>query len=412
MGSGSGYAVARRKLLDGGNILTIIYPSTWQYDTNVSYICRFINAGNDNNQTFREMFYVEGNGPLGSKSFEDFLTGWHLSKTLMGWVKVGSERIIEVAGSQGVWQEWTFRNDTKQDITAFQVLFCACGRKFEAHFRCLASGKEQWQPVFEYLLNGLAISKVSTLVQTPSAPAPALPVPKPPQMTETHDWDKETQDYQSKNRPVIQHGAIEGGAWIVKSGGQSDLLRGLTVYILKPVVDTELITSELKQLREECAKTVKMQNELADDYSNDSDLQEYVPVARAGAKAAKIDGEVTDSMLSKSSTVKINQLHKLKHQLYKINYATNTKAIQLLGIQNFSFLWESIVGKFLASKGVSGIDGNYSIPNVTSGEYILYACASSEAYYVEWFFPVSIVGGQTTKVDLFNDNATFILNAK
>ena len=46
------------------------------------------------------------------------------------------------------------------------------------------------------------------------------------------------EERQRQERLATMRGSVAGGAWLIKGGGQSELLRGLTIYVLPTVLDS------------------------------------------------------------------------------------------------------------------------------------------------------------------------------
>lgn len=182
-------------------------------------------------------------------------------------------------------------------------------------------------------------------------------------------------------------GSVEGGAWVIKGGGQSDVLRGLTVYIMNADIDSTSIEAPLRKL---CV-----------------DMRELIPPPLAKQNFAKECGEKIDNILTSKSRPDLRTLYELVRTVQK-NAISDTEFFLVL--LEHDAIWPSILGSALLHKGQTGIDGKYTIPDIMPGEYFLYAQASSSFYFVEWFLPVKVTSGQPTKIDLFNENTALTIN--
>jgi len=198
-----------------------------------------------------------------------------------------------------------------------------------------------------------------------------------------------------KPRKARVPGSVEGGAWVIKGGGQSDVLRGLTVYILPAAINTQAIAPQLEELREDCEKHEEEHAETAKKWEKDEECREK-------QKMMRTIGDAVKNMLASTQEVK-------SKEIYDFIRADNLSSMfPDLGVSQDE-IWPKTVAATAIASGTTGIDGKYSVSNLAEGDYILYAQAAAATYIIEWCVPVTVKAGQITKIDLFNDNAALAL---
>jgi hypothetical protein len=224
-------------------------------------------------------------------------------------------------------------------------------------------------------------------------------------------------DTQPSSPPFEQariDGVVEGGAWVIRKGGQSDLLRGLTVYVMNVDVDCFRIKATLRDLRDEYSTKESNSISTIRDYSNPYrtngvDMRSYVPKYQARYDTAKTYGKILDNILAVESSVDLKTLYGLARTIMGDPSQIDDIVYIFIDVK-YDKHWNPILKAGMLKMGQTGIDGKFRIPDVAPGEYFLYAKSYSELYFIEWLLPITVTSGQSTKIDLFNDNAILTLN--
>lgn len=142
---------------------------------------------------------------------------------------------------------------------------------------------------------------------------------------------------------------ISGGAWVVRAGGQSDLLRGFEIVLCKTGAELEL------------KKAI-----------ND------------GGKEKKVD---KNHPLSGDS-------------LYEGYYRLDIKQMR------------QTIAPYVIKKTNTDIEGKYSLTEIPEGSYFLFAGFKSEFSVAYWLIPVSADKGKDVHIDLYNVNMEEMYNRK
>jgi len=168
---------------------------------------------------------------------------------------------------------------------------------------------------------------------------------------------------------------LRGGAWVVKGGGQSDILRGLNIYVLK----RNVLKADL--------------NEVLSDIQNDDNF-------------SSMGGDIRD-LPSKPDNTEVN-LEQL-HTAIRFADLGESDSQKMLRIE-LDFTWPRIVKKALVAEATTSIDGKYEIRGLKGGHYLIYAREITRFSAIEWLIPLDIEStGDITK-DFYNGTAVAILN--
>ena len=184
-------------------------------------------------------------------------------------------------------------------------------------------------------------------------------------------------------------GTLSGVAWIVRNGGTSDVQRSLHVLIVRPVVN-----------RESLAAILRGQAAYEQEQS-----QEAIKSAKRFESSPDIKKEYLDKANehSRQSKTTIALIRSLPLQM-KMDDARDFSK-KNAPMMSFAGCPESAI----VAQGKTDIDGKYSIPNIRTGDYYLYAHINTNVLSAEWLLPIH-VEGDAQKIDLDNDNASKITN--
>jgi protocatechuate 3,4-dioxygenase beta subunit len=62
------------------------------------------------------------------------------------------------------------------------------------------------------------------------------------------------------------------------------------------------------------------------------------------------------------------------------------------------------------AKATTGIEGKYTFQGVAPGEYVVYAQHKTNFFAVDWCIEVRVQAGYMVRLDLFNENASRLVN--
>jgi DNA-directed RNA polymerase subunit RPC12/RpoP len=212
------------------------------------------------------------------------------------------------------------------------------------------------------------------------------------------------------SRPSRVKAKVKGGAWVTKKTGNSEVLRGLKVYLLKAsanngqlltLLNTHLVDEE-KALTDARNK-VKWNEQYDTEHPDAKDNEGIQAGNKRDAALAKLIEALVSSRQNEIKTASQEpptQAIDLK-ELYKQIPESPSVAV--------ASLWGSIAAEQLTDDTHTGIDGTYEM-TVTGDSFYLYAHYDTEYSVIEWFMPVKATEDGEIKIDLQNSNAAFIRN--
>jgi len=170
--------------------------------------------------------------------------------------------------------------------------------------------------------------------------------------------------------------SLAGGAWVIKGGGQSDILRGLSIYVLR----SEVARREL----DDAVSVMKRQPDF-DQFGGDAtDLHARPPDDRVrlawlfrGVRHRKQDDDSGGA-----------RIRRIEHDR----------------------VWPVIAASAVAAEAETNIDGKYKIPELKGGKYLVYALHQTSFSLIEWLVPLEITQPGEVTLDLYNKNAETIIN--
>jgi len=173
-----------------------------------------------------------------------------------------------------------------------------------------------------------------------------------------------------KAKMALVKGELKGGAWITKKVGNSDIVRGMDVVLVRREIKRALIDKWLERFKQERS-------------TNDVVWTRLGPIRRA-----EPEDEVDVEPLLVNARWRDQPMRELSEDM----------------------LWPAIVVLGMEAHTITDIDGKYEFRNVTGGDYYLFASYSTEYSYIDWLVPVSIRDPEALKIDLYNGTARHIKN--
>jgi GYF domain 2 len=204
---------------------------------------------------------------------------------------------------------------------------------------------------------------------------------------------------------------ISGGAWTVKGGGSSDLLRGMKVYLLKPECSSASVktyflhsSDAAKQSSAFWRKAAKENRERPDEFG----------IFKKSADGYDADAEALDKYAGKvvADTKLIPERMELTDAYSLMRTITDSEPT------NSKFATVRPIGDGLADvlrecaekTTQVNIEGKFSFEGIPGGRHFLYAYWSTEFSSIEWLIPLTVADSAAISQDLFNDTARIIWN--
>lgn len=241
------------------------------------------------------------------------------------------------------------------------------------------------------------------VVNQPSPPRP-LPVPVVTQPPQPRSQPEIVQPPPSP-KPAIAKGKIFGAAWVNRKSGESIILRGNSVYILR---DSIAMASLVPAMQDRIAgwngEALKWY-ELAKRWMENIQYLKSLP--KEAADAEKHASDCVDS--AKKCEATAAQLSAwCKNPQPRI--ADTLEAFRFLSKSSSSHYDFPVMPEMIVLSAKTGVDGKYLIADIPAGNYYVYCVFSNNQSNVEWMIPVTVNAGSNGQIDLFNENAETIDN--
>jgi cell division septum initiation protein DivIVA len=194
--------------------------------------------------------------------------------------------------------------------------------------------------------------------------------------------------------------AVSGAAYVVREGGQSDILRGLHVTVIQGTVPAEFLQKALMTVVQ------NYKSEAADKRKQAAELRKPVPNSGAlGPGATKLLRETWDEE-AKGSDEKAKELEG-KAQTYSQILAKVTGPVDCataLKLLDETLYCGPVIGELVDSIKIAttttGVEGTYKFTDAPTGAYVFARFVTRDAILM-WAVPVQGGGAK----DLFNDTA-------
>jgi hypothetical protein len=181
---------------------------------------------------------------------------------------------------------------------------------------------------------------------------------------------KKAEDRQRRERIARVRGSIKGGAWVTKQAGNSDIVRGMEVVLMRKLIKRSLLDKWLMTFEQKKGKN------------------KIIHIALSSILDAKPDDEVDIRPLLLDCRSTSDTLDQLTEDL----------------------AWPAAALHASETVVVTDIDGKYEIKDVPGNDYYVYASYSTAYNYIDWLIPVTISSPEPLKVDLHNLTARLIKN--
>ena len=204
---------------------------------------------------------------------------------------------------------------------------------------------------------------------------------------------------------------VSGGAWVVKGAGNSDVLRGLKIYILKPECNAESVRACLLSIAETAKSDAKGKRQTALEYRAKKDDFYDKQADKYEAEAAELDKCVAAVNADAAKiTTRMNTLDAYKLILKADHSSPLVKKYGLQMPLGGSFA--KVLTEVTEKTAQTNIEGKYTFDAIAGGRHYVYAYWSTDISSIEWIIPITVKDAPTVSQDLFNENAEVIWNKK
>ena len=224
---------------------------------------------------------------------------------------------------------------------------------------------------------------------------------------------------------------ISGGAWVIRGGGQSDILRGLEIYILKERIERSAIADILVEIHDKLDKSFAcLKRESEKDHGDQSfNPLDYNPLCLElilkrislmlkSIMTRDITAREALTLKVKALTLKVKEyLEKSEYEMLNIEeiYKLIRQHNQLVEINEYSSirndeLWPKVIARCMVMSIKTDMHGKYKIDNLRRGNYCLYSLFVTKFSLIEWFLPLKRNLFKNISQDLYNNTALKIIN--
>ena len=208
---------------------------------------------------------------------------------------------------------------------------------------------------------------------------------------------------------------ITGGAWVEKKSGNSDILRGLEVCVLRADANIGQAISLIQACLEEDKKVLhslelmlEVDKKFNIKLSGESDGVKSYNRTRQKAMENSLKA-VKDGR----AIVALRQAHIAKLEELSPTGVAELKKVYVFyprdAAAGVTAEWKRIVAQQLVSSTATDIDGKYEI-RCTNANLYLYARYETDYSLIEWLIPIDASATGELKIDLQNSNAALITN--
>lgn len=187
--------------------------------------------------------------------------------------------------------------------------------------------------------------------------------------------------------PVVPRTTIRGSAWLKRKSGDSEVIRGLRILVLRPSVDRPTLRHCLEEQAARIKRDVEFNKDLASRYNT--------PLEEADAAIDKVKlSEVDRKLANLPDSMDLAELLEFLCRVDPLKIPSG---------------FGPALDAELVTEAHTSVDGKFELPNVPGGHYYLHASESAQRYFVEWLIPVD-AKGEVINVDFENANAAAIYN--
>ena len=211
--------------------------------------------------------------------------------------------------------------------------------------------------------------------------------------------------------PEPRLASLSGSAWLSRTDGSSDLLRGLPVCLFPAKVPARAVYEQFQgkleswaqyanRLKQECSAMEARYRAMPDYPKYRTEYQECRGRTASVEFAIEALAKFLNSLAGEPGITDI-------HKAFGVILTILIK-LDLPPPERMQFL--DAVSPLAVQRTTTGADGKYSFDSVRSGDYVLYAVIDTKALCAEWLLANQVSPGGAVLVDLSNQNTITLLN--
>lgn len=198
-------------------------------------------------------------------------------------------------------------------------------------------------------------------------------------------------------------GEISGAAWLENTSGQSDVLRGLTICILRPALKADVEPYYSEELENHQEVLAACRRDLAEPPLDDP-IKEIVRKLNIESIPRR-EREIADI---KRRILRLPENADVTLTTFADVFASHIDGPLSADVLSMSVgHWMPILKRLLVKGAETGIEGKYLISDVPPGKYYIYAQhRAANGAWVVWCLPITAKQGEVSQINLFNGNTT------
>ena len=207
--------------------------------------------------------------------------------------------------------------------------------------------------------------------------------------------------------------SVSGGAWSVRGGGSSDLLRGMQVYLLRADCSGTTIRQCYQHVADISKDTASDWRKEAKAYRERPDYNDYKDAADRYEADAKAEDEYAATVIANAKNIpdRLDVLDAYRTVRHVVDSSPLSKTVSIAFPLGDNF-FGGVIQECAQNSAQVNIDGKFALHGVPRGKYYLFAWRSTTSSGIEWLIPVDVNMSGTINQDIFNDSAEWIWNKR
>jgi sRNA-binding protein len=201
-------------------------------------------------------------------------------------------------------------------------------------------------------------------------------------------------------------GSLAGAAWITRGNGQSEILRGMHVYLLRPRLPKENIDPIYQDVQKLLDASVEDIRRWQGNFQRNVRYSENL--FNENLKA--VESIRNDLLTNPDARGDVAKLFKAIRTAQVAR--ENTDPIGVVSHYAQDKIWPKIVASAAVMRTETNIEGKYEIVEIPWGTYYVYAVNESAFSIVEWLPSCNVTDSASYSFNFQNNNATFICNKR
>ena len=216
--------------------------------------------------------------------------------------------------------------------------------------------------------------------------------------------DKIRQEEKARKKKLAEIDAVKakvfGSIWVTKGSGQSNIIRGQKVYLLKVKLSDEVSddvrNNVLKEMNDHI-NAIDHQRDPSDSRLMRTSLRENLDTVIEARENLISNDKLKNDINWLFSCIRISQICSEKSQKMIFNHYFGKGET-----------WPEIVSHSIVKSAETDVNGRYQFESIPWGEYYVYSMYNDRFSIAEWLVKITVKKSGRFKIDLKNNNAEHI----